>query len=85
MTDSDATDSYPAVINGLVYATGEFKCDSPSNVEGVMVAGNDISFWSTMTVNYNPVFFNNPPPGFTSGNEVKIFRGSWTRAASSGL
>ncbi len=82
VTDSDLADSYPAIIKGLVYVTGEIKLDSEGNFEGVMVAGADINPFSDTILNYNPIFLNNPPPGFTSGNGVKIYGGSWARAAS---
>ncbi len=82
VTDSDLADSYPAIIKGLVYVTGEIKLDSEGNFEGVMVAGADINPFSDTILNYNPIFLNNPPPGFTSGNAVKITPGSWARAPS---
>ena len=81
-TDSDTVDSYPAIIKGLVYVTGIITGYSAGNFEGVMVAGADIVPFSATTLNYNPTFFNNPPPGFTSGNAVKITPGSWARAPS---
>jgi len=81
-TDNDTSDSYPGVIRGLVYVSGNLIINNTCTLEGCVVAGGSIAPSST-TVNmtYRPVNRNNPPPGFAGGNGVRIVPGTWRRNA----
>lgn len=62
-TDSDILDSYPTVINGLIYSTGTVTLQGDNSLHTVLSAG-------TMTVHGDCTFvrdqryINEPPPGF---------------------
>ena len=74
------TDSYPAVITGLVYVSGDITTNIDAAFEGVVVGGASFTGTANVTLNYNAEFFNNPPPGFRSGTQMRVSAGSWRRA-----
>jgi len=76
--DSDTVDTYPSMINGLVYVSGNVTSANDPAFDGVVVAGGAITVTGgTFTLTYQSTFFTNPPPGFTAGNDVRIVPGSW--------
>ncbi len=81
--DTAQDDVYPSQVAGLVYASVDICLHDNTTIHGVLVAGGRISdkFLSTDLPNltYSNVFFNNPPPGFTAGNDVRIMAGSWKK------
>lgn len=80
-SDNDTSDTYPGVIQGLVYASGGFYASSTCTMEGTVVAGGSITAGAAINMTYRPVDRNNPPPGFAGGNGVRIVPGTWKRAA----
>jgi hypothetical protein len=85
--DIDLADTYPSVINGLVYVSGDAQdTSSPSRiaVNGVWVVGNTLTITPSSTKNYvyldltyDPKFHENPPPGFGGDALMKISAGTW--------
>ncbi len=79
--DTDTSDSYPSYIRGLVYVSGNinFIADfNPSLFQGVVLC-NTSTCNSDATFNHYPLFEDHPPPGFASGNRMRIIPGSWKR------
>lgn len=75
-------DNYSTKIEGLVYISGLMTftgTDSPV-VEGCLVSSS-VQADASLTVNYNNVFLNYPPPGFAGGDQMEIQRGSWKRSS----
>ena len=82
--DSDQTDEYPSEINGLIYTTGQLTIGSLSNPKATgTVISNSFDLNSDWTVDYESSAFDNPPPGFGDGSEMRICPGSWQRASAS--
>ncbi len=84
--DADMSDTYPCVIKGLVYVSGELDLrwlwnGHHSAVDGVVVCGS-IAANSDFLLTYRSTFLDYPPPGFAAGNEMEISPGSWVRATS---
>jgi hypothetical protein len=82
--DSDTTDTYPSLIKGLVYVSGQLNLvadGKDSVVDGVVVCGS-IAANSDFILTYQSTFLNYPPPGFAVGSEMEISPGSWERATS---
>ncbi len=77
--DTDAVDSYPTRIEGLVYVSQDATLDT-STFEGVVVVGNKITTRDSPTFNYRDTFLNNPPPGFEGPLRMVTTPGSWKRA-----
>jgi hypothetical protein len=91
LDDSDLLDTYPSVINGLVYVSGDAATDEKlvdaafaglpirSAVNGVTVVGVTFTATQNMDFTYDAKFFNDPPPGFGAGGDVAISPGTWRR------
>jgi len=80
--DSVADDQYPSSIDGLVYISGQMtftSSDSPV-VNGCLVCGTVVAD-GILTANYSDVYLNYPPPGFATGDPMRIQRGSWKRTS----
>jgi hypothetical protein len=79
--DSDTVDTYPSIIQGLVYASGRVLTDvggGDSHIEGAVVA-NFVSLNDDLHVTYNPIFLNIPPPGFAGAGTMRPVAGSFRR------
>lgn len=79
--DTDLVDNYPAEINGLVYFSGRLNAPQDlleSRFRGVTVCAT-ISANSSCRFNYRPLLFDYPPPGFASGNPMRVSPGSRRR------
>ncbi len=87
-SNSTLTDSYPSQISGMVYSAGNLKFYNSPTINGVVIAASQIQVTNppgnvgttTMNLNYNNIYLNNPPPGFTSGTvTMKEVPGTWQR------
>ena len=79
-TDSDQTDSYPSLIKGIVYVSGDATVRANHlQIDGVFITGDQLKVNSeqSLTVTYDPLYMSNPPPGFSEGNSVSVTPGSW--------
>lgn len=83
-TNSTCTDSYAASLNGLVYSKTDMKFDTGTTVNGVVVGAGKIEVSATsLNLNYNNIYLNQPPPGFTAGTIVMTpVPGTWQRPIS---
>ena len=82
VTDVDITDTYPSQIKGLVYVSVDaVMADRDTTIDGGLVTGRvlNVNTSDSLTVNYDSRYFDNPPPGFTQGNTLKVTPGSWRR------
>ena len=78
--DDDTLDTYPCVIKGLVYISGNTLMQANPIFEGVVVLGGTLTTQTTPVIQltYQSTFLNNPPPGFTgAGTAMKISPQSW--------
>jgi hypothetical protein len=81
VADSDQTDSYPGIIKGLVYATGNISVTDPCVMQGGLYAGGAASVSDLLTIAYggSPAAF--PPPGFSNGTTMRVIPRTWQRVA----
>lgn len=70
--DLDMNDTYPSQINGLVYCTHKIKFSNQPTLTGAVVAADDIEISDTFNLTHDPVYFRNPPPGFSGPEEIRI-------------
>jgi hypothetical protein len=79
--DSDTSDTYPSGIRGLVFINGQFgNAQSGGNpIDGVLIAQTS-RIQSDCELTCRSTFADYPPPGFTSGNPMRVSPGSWKRA-----
>lgn len=78
------TDSYPSKINGLVYSAISINFQGSPSISGVVIANEDINVNTTsLTLNYQSIYLNDPPPGFTAGTvQMKVVPGTWQRSVN---
>ena len=81
-SDTDMIDEYPGVIKGLIYVSDDLTISHDCVIEGVIVVGDQTTINDITNLTFDPIFLNNPPPGFGSGSEVSISPGSWRRETS---
>jgi hypothetical protein len=77
VTDNTFTTTYPSEIHGLVYVSGNVTT-SNSPVLNVLTVGGAFVGQGMLTLNYDPIFYNNPPPGFYTTQMIPV-SGSWTQ------
>lgn len=80
-SNATLTDSYPAAINGLVYAGNNLTFSGAPTISGVVIgAGQILVNASSLNLSYANTCLMNPPPGFTGGTAVlKTVPGTRTR------
>lgn len=78
-SDLDTVDSYPSIIKGLVYISGDTLMQMTPVFDGVVVVGAALTSMTTPVFNftYRPIFLNNPPPGFGLPPRMVVSPGSW--------
>jgi hypothetical protein len=83
-TNTTITDVYPSVINGLVYAGDDLNVSGDTRLNGLLVCQDKVQLkGGAMTIKYNSLYLNNPPPGFHLGTiEMKPVPGTWQRSAA---
>jgi len=79
--DTDASDSFPSLIEGLVYVSGTLTCTSRPKIDGVVVVGVSADVSGTLDLIYSGRYLTNPPPGFTDGARVSPVPGTWRRTS----
>lgn len=77
--DSDTTDSYPSLITGLIYVSGDISTEARVAVEGVVVIGNSliVTTGATVDLKYESIYYDSPPPGFYDIPNMIIADRSW--------
>lgn len=78
------TDSYPSKITGLMYSTNDLTFSATPTIMGVVIANGKITVNAdSLTLYYNNIYLNNPPPGFDIGTvTMKVVPGTWQRTVN---
>ncbi|MDC0936240.1 hypothetical protein OAS39_08120 [Pirellulales bacterium] len=80
-SDVDQTDEYPALIKGLIYVSGNLDVQHECVIEGVVVT-DAINPQANISLAYDSVYLDNPPPGFRSDDPMAVSLRSWRREVS---
>ena len=78
-TNNDLADSYPSLIKGIVYVSGDaFVTANHPQIDGVLITGDELKVNSgqSLTVTYDPLYLSDPPPGFEDP-QFSVTPGSW--------
>jgi len=75
--DTDTTDSYPSIMKGLIYASGDVATENYVTIDGVLVIGASLNAKNDLSLTYRSTFYDNPPPGFGGAPEMVISPGTW--------
>ena len=83
-TNSTTGDSYPSSLNGLIYAGSDMTIDTATTIDGAVVSAGQIQVNSTsLNLQYNNIYYNNPPPGFDIATiQMQPVPGTWQRKPS---
>lgn len=80
--DTDQIDSYPTMMQGLVYVSGAVTIQQNPIFDGALVCGGLMNVDSTMDLTYKSTFLDNPPPGFSEPVRMIISPGTWKRVVN---
>jgi hypothetical protein len=70
--DLDQNDTFPSEIKGLIYGTHKIKFLGQTKLAGCVVAAGDVEIRDSFNLTHNPTYFQNPPPGFSGPEEIRI-------------
>ncbi|HVS70922.1 MAG TPA: hypothetical protein VHQ47_06680 [Phycisphaerae bacterium] len=73
--NSTTSDSYPSVIDGLVYVSGNLVIQNNPSVDNLLVTGT-LNASGILSLNPQPILLSNPPPGFRTVN-MGVSPGTW--------
>ena len=62
-SNTNTTDTYPSIIDGLVYVSGNVTVWNACSID-MLVIGGTANVGASITLNYNASLLTNPPPGF---------------------
>lgn len=82
VADTDTSDTYPNLIEGLVHASGTIELLNNQHVKGAVISASSASsdavrITGPATITYTPSLSTNPPQGYVSGGTPALDRGSW--------
>jgi hypothetical protein len=82
-TNTNATDSYPSQITGIVYSAGDVDFSGDTKIFGQITVGGRTNISGTaLRLTYSNLFYNSPPPGFDVGGvPMNPVPGTWQRVA----
>jgi hypothetical protein len=80
VTDTDTTDTYPSMISGLVYVSGNLTISGSTTIYGPVLSVKAISFSGTPVL--YPVMPSPTPPGFSTAGGFVPVSGSWARVTN---
>lgn len=79
--DVDTADSYPSVLQGLVYVTGNLTTTSRPVLVGCVVVGGNVTSDTALDLTYSDVYAKNPPPGFAAPPGMVVQPDTWLHPA----
>jgi len=82
--DSDKSDSYPSLLNGVIYTEKDVEIQNSPTITGVLVGDNDITATnSTLNLKYDSTYYErNAPPGFQAAVTYYVVPGSYRQVVN---
>ncbi len=80
--DTNTTQSYPSVLKGLIYVSGDLTTTVNPVFDGAVVVGGAVNVSNALDLTYQPTFLNNPPPGFTAAPRMVVTPDSWRQVVN---
>jgi hypothetical protein len=77
--DNDVADSYPSLIRGLCYFSGDVTQKDQAVIDGVVIVGGRLTVDGTLNCRYDARYETDPPTGFSNLAKMKVVPGSWKR------
>jgi len=85
ISNTTTTDSYPSLIQGLVYVSGNpsFTASASATIKGNLITAGILSVQGTLNITYDPTSNQSPPPGFfTTPPPMLVSPGTWARVVN---
>ncbi|MFN3192459.1 MAG: hypothetical protein ACE361_18245 [Aureliella sp.] len=79
VSDANATTVYPSALRGLIYASKKIQFESAFGenvIVGQLITSDQVKTKGDVFVSYRNIFLNDPPPGFQTGNSLRILPGT---------
>ena len=73
------TDTYPSILNGLVYVSGNLILKNNNTLGGPLIVGGTMTSANNLTVKYDSTYLNSPPPGFFDVPPMKVSASTWAQ------
>ena len=85
-SNSDQTDIYPSIIQGVVYANGNlFIADGATFNESALIAEQSVYFSGSVRLTHSGTILRNPPPGFSTDEEIRVLLNSYQKSVDGAL
>ncbi|MGE5295344.1 MAG: hypothetical protein ACM3VT_11000 [Solirubrobacterales bacterium] len=75
--DTDAVDTYPNEIRGLIHVSGSFVLQQTAKIVGTVLCGGTVTCDGINTIVYDAGLYSCPPTGYTFVDGMAISPGSW--------
>ena len=75
-------DTYPSVLNGLVYVSGNLTLKNNNTLGGPLIVGGTVTSANNLIVKYDSTYLINPPPGFFDTPPMKPSASSWAQTVN---
>lgn len=82
VSNTTTTDTYPSIINGLVYVSGNLIMKNNNALGGPLIVGGGLFSDNTITTTYDATYLTNPPPGFFDPPPMKPSSSSWAQTVN---
>lgn len=83
-SDANTSTIYPSVLRGLFFASKKIEAKNlggKNHFVGQLITHDQVVTTGDLFISYRDIFFRDPPPGFRSGNRVRILAGTVHRVA----
>ncbi|CAN5703519.1 hypothetical protein BH09PLA1_BH09PLA1_08110 [soil metagenome] len=82
VSNATTSDSYPSVINGLIYVSGSAAFIKNGTLNGSLVLGGGLGTDDNPIINWDSGQMNNPPPGFFDPPPMKVVSSTWAQSVN---
>jgi hypothetical protein len=84
VSNTTASDSYPSIIQGLVYVSGNVSLTSGASAtfKGNLITAGTLSVQGTLNMTYDPSNQTPPPGFFTTPPPMVVSPGTWARVVN---
>jgi hypothetical protein len=76
------TDTYPSIIDGLTYVSGNLTLGNGNALGGPLVVGGTVTSAQNLSLRYDTTYLTNPPPGFFDPPPMKVLAGTWAQGVN---
>lgn len=70
--DNDQLDTYPSKLNGMLFSNDSFTFANQTTIQGAVLSSERIDIFGTLNLSHNSTYYQNPPPGFSGPEEIRI-------------